>query len=202
MNPLLRRFIARQQVQHVTAQCESSSRRWSSLSSRYAQSRSSRVATHHGSGRRHLPCSRQSRYDAENGPSTSRSQSVRRATNPDRCDAMYSPDHIGHRGSTHCLVARASAHPTWRAAPSCASAGDSDAMLLLDGRVGIDMFAELGDAPRAMRIAGDQAVDQLLDAARTTAHVLYPLPAFQLPETLKRSKRLRSPPRHTPRRRP
>jgi hypothetical protein len=49
-------------------------------------------------------------------------------------------------------------------------------MLLLDWGVGIDMFAELGDAPRAMRIAGDQAVDQLLDAARTTAHVNHPLP--------------------------
>src|SRR6476659_5237377 len=34
---------------------------------------------------------------------------------------MHSPDRIGYRGTTHCLVARASAHPTLRAAPSCAA---------------------------------------------------------------------------------
>ena len=71
--------------------------------------------------RRRPPCCLRSRCDAENGPSTSQSQSVRRATSPDRCDAMYSPDRIGYRGTTHCLVARASAHPTLRAAPSCAA---------------------------------------------------------------------------------
>ena len=38
--------------------------------------------------------------------------------------------------------------------------------------VGIDMLAEFGDAPRAMRIACDQIGDDLLDAARTSAHVV------------------------------
>ena len=64
---------------------------------------------------------------------------------------MYSPDRIGYRGTTRCLVARASAHPTWQH-HLAQRAGNSDAMLHLDGGVGVNMFAELGDPPRAMRL--------------------------------------------------
>ena len=54
-------------------------------------------------------------------------------------------------------------------------------MLLLHACVGIDMLAEFGDAPRAMRIVWDQIGDDLLDAARTSAHMVsVPVPIGNL----------------------